>query len=98
MISANMKKAIELNKAVGHHFFDEDTMRFWGSRLESDLLPNDIFITSERNFDNTKRLFSVRQFNWTTGHATTILFQQFDNLKDALTYAEEYQEGDEDNE
>lgn len=47
----------------GGHFFDRDTMRFFGSRIESDLYKNRCFITSEKNFDGTKRYYTVRQFN-----------------------------------
>jgi hypothetical protein len=47
----------------GGHFFDRDTMRFFGSRIESDLYKNRCFITSEKNFDGTKRFYTVRRFN-----------------------------------
>lgn len=36
------------NKAIGNHFFDRDSMRFFDSRIESGLLDNKYFITSEQ--------------------------------------------------
>lgn len=48
---------------TGGHFFDRETMRFFGSRIESGLYKNRCFITSEKNFDGTKRFYTVRRFN-----------------------------------
>lgn len=45
------------------HFFDRDTMKYWGSRIESDLYKNRCFVTSERNYDGTERYFNVRRFS-----------------------------------
>ena len=46
-----LAEAIEKYNKTGGHFFDEDAMRFFGSRIESDLYDNRCFITSENNFD-----------------------------------------------
>lgn len=56
----------------GGKFFDRDTMRFWSSRIESGLYKNRCFITSEKNFDGTKRFYTVRQFNEDYSHIFTI--------------------------
>ena len=45
----------------GGHFFDRDTMKFFGSRIESDLYKNRCFITSEKNFDGTERFYASFQ-------------------------------------
>ena len=58
-----LAEAIEKYNETGGYFFDEDTMRFFGSRIESDLYKNRCFITSENNFDGTKRFYTVRRFN-----------------------------------
>lgn len=47
----------------GGHFFDRRTMRFWGSRIESELYQNRCFITSEKNYDGSKRYYNVRRFS-----------------------------------
>jgi hypothetical protein len=61
----------ELKAAVtssGSNFFRPDTMKFWRSRVASDLtgvpgtLGGIFFITSETNYDHTGRVYSVR---WT---------------------------------
>lgn len=50
--------------AGGNHFFDRDTMRFFGSRIESSLYKNNTFITSEyTGFERTKRAYTVRYYN-----------------------------------
>ena len=63
MMTAKMSEVIKANKDAGKHFFDEDSMKFFGSRIESDLFPNDMFITSENNFDGSKRFYTIRKFN-----------------------------------
>lgn len=57
-----------INKEIGHHFFDADTMKFWGTRLASDLLPNCTFVTGDYTaeyplYGNKKRRFTIRRFN-----------------------------------
>lgn len=49
--------------ANGGHFFDKDTMKFWGTRIETGAFKNGCFVTSEYNYDGTKRLYTVRGFN-----------------------------------
>lgn len=45
------------------HFFDPETMQFWNSRVETQVYKNLCFVTSEDNFDRTKKLYTVRQFS-----------------------------------
>lgn len=67
----------------GGHFFDRDTMRFFGSKIESDLYSNRCFITSENNFDGTKRYYNVRRFNSDYTDIETI--GTFNTIKDKDT-------------
>lgn len=56
---AEVRKA---NKANGHFFFSPDTMKFFNSKIETSLLKNRFFITSE-SFDGTAREYAVRMVN-----------------------------------
>ena len=58
-----LAEAKEIYKKTGSHFFDKETMKFFGSRIESGLYKNRCFITSEKNFDGTARFYTVRRFN-----------------------------------
>jgi len=60
-ITLSEAKAIHTNS--GNHFFDKDTFKFWGSKIESVLYANRCFVTSEDNFDTTARFYNVRQFS-----------------------------------
>lgn len=48
------------NKAIGHHWFSRDTMRFFKTRIESTLYKNGTFITSEQP-PHGPRVYSVRR-------------------------------------
>ena len=43
-----------LHRAAGKHFFDADTMRFWGTTMVSELFPNNTFVTEDDNYDRSK--------------------------------------------
>lgn len=73
----------ELNRRMGLHFFDHETMTFWGARTSSLVLPTPggaVFVTSERNFDGTERLYSVRAINGETGMVDTLERQAYKTL------------------
>lgn len=53
MITLSEAKAIY--KTGGGHFFDRETFKYWGSRIESALYKNRCFVTSENNFDGSRR-------------------------------------------
>lgn len=61
-----------VHKEKGYHFFDKDTMEFWGSRIESVLYKNMCFVTSELDFNGENRFYNVRQFDPETCHINTI--------------------------
>lgn len=56
-----IKEIKEANKAIGHHFFDPETMRFFRSRILSRVYAGRYFITSEKKcFDDNRRVYSIR--------------------------------------
>lgn len=63
-------------------WFTKDTMRFFSSRILWDTLtetatPNNyLFVSSERNYDGSKRLYTVRLYDPATG-VDTITFTGF---------------------
>lgn len=61
-----------VNKEKGYHFFDKETMKFWGCKIESPLYKNMCFVTSELDFSGERRYYNVRQFNPETCHINTI--------------------------
>ena len=59
----NITEIKEANRAIGHHWFDADTIRFFGSRVEGGILRGQYFISSEQDQYRTgghKRQFSLR--------------------------------------
>lgn len=50
---------ISLNRSTGHHFFDPDTMRFFNSRIETELMRGRFFVTSEQG-PHMARAYTVR--------------------------------------
>lgn len=53
------------NQAIGNHWFDRATMRWWKTRIESSLRGGRFFITSEDEFcidgRRPRRVYSVRE-------------------------------------
>lgn len=83
--------AIRDSKARGDFFFSNDTMAFWGSKVEAGMFDNDTFVTSEDNFDRSRKLYTARQYDWEKHRVKTIgEFQQFDNVEDAVRFAKSY--------
>ena len=60
MSLTEIKRAHEAN---GGYFFREDTMKYWGTKLHGYTTRYNLFITSDDNFNGTKKLFSVRFYN-----------------------------------
>ncbi len=70
MTITEIKKA---NKGTGGHWFDPDTMRFFGSRILPTVYGGTVFITSEyTGFDRTGRAYTVRQFIPETGEVNKV--------------------------
>lgn len=79
----DMSEVIEANEAIGHHFFEPDTMAFFESKVETKLFKNQCFITSEKAcFEDYTRVYTVRQVN-ERGAISTVA-RGFDSLGSAL--------------
>lgn len=76
----------------GNHFFDKDSMRFFGSRVESSLYKNNTFITSEyTGFERTKRAYTVRYYNEQKNTVEDVSgFGAFSTLDSAKEFARNY--------
>ena len=48
-------------KAEGDNWFDKSVMEWWHSKVESQLIGGQFFITSEQRETDTERKFSVRK-------------------------------------
>lgn len=89
-----------INARMGYHFFSPATMRFFSSRVESELLENHCFVTSEQDNGsplsdirawNGERRFSVRFFDENSGIIETVgEFGAYDTLEDAIKAARAY--------
>lgn len=70
----------ELNRVGGYHFFDRDTKLFFRSKIETDMLPGNRFVTSEQHVHSggtEPRLYTVRQGNPNGTVSTVGEFQQY---------------------
>ena len=52
-----------LNQANGWHWFDKPAVAFFARRVESGILPGNMFISSEALGENGTRVYTPRQFN-----------------------------------
>lgn len=80
-----IQEAKKVSKANGGHFFDLQAMRFFNSKIESELIEGRYFITSERYSTENPKLYTIRQIS-ETGQILDDLgeFQEFDTLHSAL--------------
>lgn len=87
-----LSDARRLNVEKGRYFFSPDTMKFFNSCVESDLIANKYFVTSEKRSGDPfldipagERMFSIREFNSKTGNISTVgEFQEFGTRAQAL--------------
>ena len=86
------------NRSAGKHFFDESAMRFFNSRISSELFgpEGDIFITSEK-FEPLygkpePRYYTVRQIQDDGSIEELSEFQQFGSSAAAKSWAKKYTE------
>jgi hypothetical protein len=49
------------NKAIGHFWFSKDTMKFFDSKIETQLYAGKYFISSERFSDTYPRYYKIRE-------------------------------------
>jgi len=84
---ANLNEVVDANDAAGQHWFDDETMLFFKSRIESDLIDGQFFITSEQSPDGP-RAYTIRAAN-DDGHIVTMGdFGQYVTLEAAKTMLE----------
>lgn len=72
----------------GSHFFDRDTLRFFRSRIGSNLYGGRLFVTSEQAGDNSSRRYTIRMVRQYLDRtqldvATVGGFQRFDSYAEA---------------
>lgn len=84
----------ELLRQAGSHFFDESTMKWWGSKVHTGLSEKGYFITSEWNgFDRTKRAYTVRQVKLKpVGVRTVGVFGGYKTLYRAMAALKQYEQ------
>lgn len=72
------------NKNAGRFFFSPATMRFFNSKIESHLIYDRFFITSERESKEDKKAFTIREVGEDYDISTFGEFQQYRTKKRAL--------------
>ena len=84
MAFRNLDEVRRANKAQGLHFFDDLTIQFFNSRIESYLVDGHYFVTSERYDDTTPRLYTLRYAHESGVIETVGEFQQYESVESAL--------------
>ena len=72
------------NRDAGFHWFDADTLRFFGSRISEASFDGRYFVTSEDNFDRSARSYSIREAMSDGRVATVGDFQEFATRAQAI--------------
>jgi hypothetical protein len=60
----NITEVKKANKEISQHFFDRDTLAFFGSKVYPDLYTvagRQFFVTSEDNFNRTEKGYTIRE-------------------------------------
>lgn len=74
MLNTNISTMKSLNSGAGQKFFNKETMKGWGTKIEVYPKKN-FFITSENNFSN-ERVFTIRFFNLKNYKVYTVNFKE----------------------
>ena len=83
----NTQQVIAFHESTGRHFFSPSNMRFFSSRVHSEVYNGCYFVTSEKFDWKSPRLYTVRKIE-SNGDITTIgEFQQYDSRSKAHTAA-----------
>ena len=75
----------EANRAIGHHWFEPSSMRFFRSRVGQTLYGGRYFISSEQFDDQSPRLYTVREVKPDGSIGTVGQFQGHRSRDHALT-------------
>ena len=79
-----IKEIKQANRSRGYHFFDDASMKFFNSRIETGVLHGEYFITSEQFNYTSPRLFTIRKVK-ANGQVITIgEFQHYRSLDEAI--------------
>lgn len=87
MTYTNLGAVMEANDQAGGHWFDDDTIQFFKTKFESDLIGGRYFITSERG-PHFPRAYSIRMADEDAVIQTIGDFMEHKTLKDAMTALE----------
>lgn len=88
----SIEEMVTLNKKIGHHFFDPDTLRFWQSRISPQIYAGRYFVTSESSFDRKTRFYTVREMLKDGRINTVSEFQQLKSRSAAHRFAQKLAE------
>lgn len=80
---SSMAEVKAANKALGHYWFSPSTMKFFKTKIETSLIRGRYFITSEMNFNNTGREYTIREASSNGAINTIGEFQKYKTLKAA---------------
>lgn len=83
------------NKENGQKWFSPDTMAFFSSRIETDLIHGEFFITSEENNGDDDRRYNIRRVKWDADIDTVGDYNEHLTLEDAISALLEYVQSDE---
>lgn len=88
MAFSSMAEIRRHNRATGHYFFEEGTMRFFRSKIVSrQPIAGRFFITSEQFDADAPRLYTVRRANDDGSIDTIGEFQQYETYQEARAAA-----------
>lgn len=82
------KSIKEIINAHRGHWFKYETMRFWNTKIETDVIGGRYFITSDSDATNTKRLYSVHVAQ-NNGDIRTVSFQEHVTLEETEAFLNE---------
>lgn len=77
------------NHELGHEFFSKGAKNFFQSKMESALIADKYFVTSERFDSASKMLFTVRMALPNGAIKTMGTFQQFNTKSEAIAFIKE---------
>jgi hypothetical protein len=83
----SVTEIIKANEKAGLFFFDPGAMRFFDSRIESEVIGDNRFITSEQAGDEHPRLYTIREATPDGAVNTVGDFQEWPTLQDAINNA-----------
>lgn len=74
---ATITEMKQRNKIAGGHFFDRESMKFWGAKIHTAPNKYGFFLESHDSFDRSKKLYTIRVF-LPSGHIGTELIEPAD--------------------